>query len=92
MAKELTIEQIDAQIAALQTQRELLKTSTKEKKQKEAMAQIAEIKDQIDQLFIKMEVIAKDAGIDYISYDGPSYGMGGYWSESSGWESSSSSC
>ena len=86
------LQQIDEQIAALQTEREKLSKSDRETKQKVALAKIAALKDQIDECFSEIESIAKEAEIDYVSFDGPSYGMGGYWSESGGWESSSASC
>lgn len=92
MATKLTLEQIDAQIAKLQEQREQLANNVKEQREREALAKIADLKSKIDAMFAQIEQIAKEAEIDYVSFEGPAYGMGGYWTESSGWESSSSSC
>ena len=92
MATNLSLEQINAQIEKLIEQRNAIQNNEKEKLQRDALAKIASVKSKIDELFSEIETIAKEAGLDYVSYEGPAYGMGGYWSESSGWESSSSSC
>lgn len=63
-----------------------LKASIKE----EANKEISKMLGSINELFNKCEELAKSVDIDF-RYDGPSYGMGGYFNGTE-WSSSSQSC
>lgn len=55
--------------------------------EKEALELISQKLAEADKLIAEAEQIAKDNGVEF-SWDGPTYGMGGYFGKASDWESS----
>jgi len=60
------------------------------KTREEAVKEVADLLNQVDVLMSRAEDIADEHDIPF-SFDGPGYGMGG-WYESGEWQASSHSC
>lgn len=91
-AEQLTPESVGAEVQVEDT---VAVVMTQLPKSEEAISMnheklITERKKIIEQLFADMEKIADVSGISFY-FDGPAYGMGG-WYQSNGWQASSQSC
>lgn len=90
MTKIKTADQIKAEIAALQKQLDAIEKDETEKKLMGAHAKIAALVLDAEDSLREATKIADEFGINF-SWDGPSYGMGG-WYDSGEWNSSSANC
>ena len=90
-----SIEDINKEIAALFEEARLLEQTTQNTKllqQKLALKTISQKLKDLDNIILECEAIADKAGVEF-SWEGPVYGMGGYYNPAEdGWMSSSESC
>lgn len=86
----MTEAELKKQIAELTEQLAVLQSKEVELKERKANERIAEILAQVEALLAEAAKVADDAGVTFY-WDGPTYGMGG-WYESNEWQSSNSSC
>ncbi len=90
MSESKTVEQeimeLEIKLAALRVKQ----AEQEEMVQKAASIKVAALVEEAQKLLAEAEKIATEAGIGF-AWDGPGYGMGG-WFESGEWNASSQSC